>query len=171
VVTNDQRTQIRSYLVNQGAKWPVAEIGSRVLAAYDELAGAMEGPLTPAQLTFRPGPEEWSIVEVLSHCLASNAGTCRVAQSLAAGKDPERGEDKARTVTAKDEMPALIAESRDQVLRVVREFPENADLERTSEHPFFGPLNSKAWLLFLRVHTLDHANQIKSVRAHPRFPR
>ena len=31
------------------------------------------------------------------------------------------------------------------------------------DHPFFGPLNWREWLLFLRVHDLDHARQVASI--------
>ena len=33
------------------------------------------------------------------------------------------------------------------------------------EHPFFGPLNWRETLLFMRLHDLDHAGQLKQIAA------
>ena len=38
-----------------------------------------------------------------------------------------------------------------------------ARLEDTVEHPFFGPLNWRETLLFIRLHDLDHAGQLQKV--------
>ena len=38
-----------------------------------------------------------------------------------------------------------------------------ARLEQTVEHPFFGPLNWRETLLFIRLHDLDHAGQLQKI--------
>ncbi|MBI3629639.1 MAG: DUF2236 domain-containing protein [Candidatus Rokubacteria bacterium] len=38
-------------------------------------------------------------------------------------------------------------------------------LERTIEHGMFGPLNWRETLLFLRLHDLDHADQLRKIAA------
>ena len=40
-----------------------------------------------------------------------------------------------------------------------------ARLDATIAHPFFGPLNWRETLLFMRLHDLDHAGQLTKVAA------
>jgi hypothetical protein len=46
--------------------------------------------------------------------------------------------------------------------RVLRAEP-TARLDGTVEHPFFGPLNWRETLLFMRLHDLDHAGQMQKI--------
>ena len=48
--------------------------------------------------------------------------------------------------------------------RVLRADP-TARLDATVEHPFFGPLNWRETLLFMRLHDLDHAGQLQKIAA------
>jgi hypothetical protein len=47
----------------------------------------------------------------------------------------------------------------------VREADPSAFLDVKWSHPFFGDLNWREWLLFLRIHTKDHARQLASMTA------
>lgn len=38
------------------------------------------------------------------------------------------------------------------------------------EHPAIGPLDGYQWVLFLAAHSARHTAQIRSIRAHPKFP-
>lgn len=167
---NEEYARIRSYLTSQGARWSAQEIAEKIEIAYGEFAQAVSRSLSSAQLSFKPTPEDWSIVEVMTHITNANTGTCTTMLALAAGKEVKRG-DSRPVVTADDDMAAIVAANKDFVFRSIREFPENPELESTAPHSMFGPLNCKEWLLFIRIHTLDHANQIKANRAHPNFPK
>ena len=48
--------------------------------------------------------------------------------------------------------------------------PVPADLETTTQHAMFGPLNSRAWFLFQRIHDTDHVNQLAALRITEGFP-
>ena len=48
--------------------------------------------------------------------------------------------------------------------RVLRADPQ-AHLDRVIEHGMFGPLNWRETLLFLRLHDLDHAGQLRKIAA------
>jgi hypothetical protein len=52
---------------------------------------------------------------------------------------------------------------RERLFARVREANGDEHLDVTWEHPMFGPLNWREWLLFLRIHDLDHARQIQAV--------
>jgi hypothetical protein len=46
-----------------------------------------------------------------------------------------------------------------------------ARLDATVEHPFFGPLNWRETLLFMRIHDLDHAGQLEKIAVALAAPR
>ncbi len=48
--------------------------------------------------------------------------------------------------------------------------PAAPDLDVTVAHFWFGPLNSRAWFLFQRLHDTDHTGQIAQIRAAEGFP-
>ena len=166
-----ENARVRSYLVSQAEKLSVDEIWAKVEASFVELSQSVSGNLTLAQLTFKPGPQEWSIVEVMSHILSYNISSCRTMGALALGKELSRDTGERHSVSASDDCLMLVAANREAVLRSVSELPESLKLEPTSPHGMFGPLNCKAWLLFIRIHNIDHANQVKKNRECPDFPR
>jgi hypothetical protein len=45
------------------------------------------------------------------------------------------------------------------------------NLEATVPHAVFGPLNCRAWFLFLRIHDMDHTRQIANLAQMAGFPR
>ena len=53
---------------------------------------------------------------------------------------------------------------------LVAALPDDAPLDGTVDHDFFGGLHCKAWYLFQRVHDLDHAGQIAQIQAAPGYP-
>mgnify|MGYP001591094593 CR=1 FL=1 len=166
-----EHARVRSYLVTQAEKLSVAEIWAKVEASFVELSQSVSGNITPAQLTFKPGPEEWSIVEVMSHLLSSNINTCRTVVALARGKELSRDTGERGSLSAADDFLTLVAVNREAVIHSVRELPESLELEPTLPHGMFGPLNCKAWLLFIRLHNLDHASQVKKNRQQQNYPR
>src|ERR1044072_7256262 len=44
------------------------------------------GPLTPAQLNWKPSPERWSVAQCFDHLLSSNKGYLPIIDSVLAGK-------------------------------------------------------------------------------------
>ncbi|MBI3108360.1 MAG: DinB family protein, partial [Candidatus Rokubacteria bacterium] len=71
------------------------------------------------------------------------------------------------------DMPARTAEEwwdrlrsdREALFDRVRAADPGARLDATIEHPFFGPLNWRETLLFMRLHDLDHAGQLRNIAA------
>jgi DinB superfamily len=62
-----------------------------------------------------------------------------------------------------DEWWARLVRDRTALFERVRRADPVAHLDRTIEHPMFGPLNWRETLLFLRLHDLDHAGQLKKI--------
>ena len=57
----------------------------------------------------------------------------------------------------------LLDDSR-QFSNVIDGLPEPPAFEPRPAHPFFGPLHSRAWFMFQRVHDLDHVNQVNAIK-------
>jgi hypothetical protein len=62
-----------------------------------------------------------------------------------------------------DEWWSLLERDRAVLFQRVRSADPQAQLEVTIPHPFFGALNWRETLLFIRLHDLDHAGQLAKV--------
>jgi len=60
---------------------------------------------------------------------------------------------------------ALLQQDRAALFERVLAADPAARLDTTVEHPFFGPLNWRETLLFIRLHDLDHAGQLQKIAA------
>ncbi len=60
---------------------------------------------------------------------------------------------------------AMLEQDRAALFERVRGADPQSALEGTVEHPFFGPLNWRETLLFMRLHDLDHAGQMQKIAA------
>ena len=59
----------------------------------------------------------------------------------------------------------MLEQDRAALFERVRAAEPDSRLEGTVEHPFFGPLNWRQTLLFMRIHDLDHAGQLQAIAA------
>lgn len=164
---SDEGKRIKSYLGAQGAKLTPAAIVERVRAAMDALHEALAAvPVDRA--AERPTPEDWSAVEVLAHVVESGAhfGTLitRQLDGASAAPAPSAADAEAAPRSATAWWSRLVEDRETLFDRVLRADPDTR-LEPAIEHPFFGALNWREALLFLRVHDLDHARQIQAVAA------
>lgn len=154
---NPERARIRSYLQAQAASLSVPEIVARVQEAMAELRGAAQAPSPPAA-------GQWSPAEVLAHVVASGADVARAIAGVL-----EHGASPARHDSGEDGGPAPIEASlsslhadRDRLFARALAARGDEHLAVTWPHPFFGDLNWREWLLFLRIHDLDHARQLRA---------
>jgi len=164
-----------------------------------ELLAAAHG-LTPQQLDYQPGPDRWSIGQLLEHVAATEARTgqtmAQVAgQALERGR-PSRGADavdlavfvELRTRVAGvrfqappevvpsgglglSELVARLEAARKRLLDLV---PLLAAHDMTSvgfPHPLLGDnFNLYQWLFFMGGHETRHRRQIESIKQEAGFP-
>jgi DinB superfamily len=165
---NEEQRRIRSYLQAQGAKLTPAELVEKVQGAMRDLRAA--AALVPAaRFAQRPGPEDWSGNEVLAHVVAAGRYFGGAIVALAAGaalapRPTSRGNEGAPPRTAEEWLEILEQDRAALFARVLTADPAG-HLDGTVEHPFFGPLNWRETLLFMRLHDLDHAGQLKQIAA------
>jgi hypothetical protein len=152
--------------------------------------------LSTDQWNFDPGPERWSLAEVMEHIAAAEdlyftmvtqvvmkaparpvGEDVKAIDQMVLAKVPERS-PKAQ---APDEpVPSNRFSSPDEALK---HFLESRDrtidfLKKTDDlraHALSGPLGKKLdayqWILFIAAHSDGHTKQINEVKADPKFPK
>jgi DinB superfamily len=163
-MTEEQR-RIRSYLTSQAAKLAPADIVDKVRAAMDQLRAAA-GAVPAARFDDPPAPGEWSANEVMAHVVEAGRRFGEAIERLLDGLPPGAPRDAA----ARDTSPrplntwwAALEHDRARLFERVLGAGPTTRLDGTVEHPFFGPLNWRETLLFMRLHDLDHAGQLQKI--------
>jgi len=165
--TNAEFARIRGYLQAQGGKLTPEQIIGKVQEAMSQLRTAADA-VPSARFTDAPAPGEWSANEVMAHVVEAGRHFGGAIVRVLDGQPPGQPRDAA----ARDTSPRPLAEwwtllqrDRDALFARVRSTHPMSRLEATIPHPFFGALNWRETLLFMRLHDLDHAGQLHKVAA------
>lgn len=139
----------------------------RLAANADALAALVAG-LDEARARRRPGPEAWSILEIVNHLADEEAEDFR-ARLLSTLEDPSRDWppiDPVGWVRARDYQGRDLAESLDRFRRertaslAALDGLAAPDWRRTYEHPSLGPLSAADLLASWHAHDLLHLRQV-----------
>ncbi len=159
--------RVRGYLVTQANKLSVADLVEKIrrdVLPLREVAASVP----PERFRERPGPDDWSAAEVFTHLLTMNEhGAAAIEGILDTGAIPPRiddtlkHEERAGLQTPDDYWRVFESRRAQQLDRVARASGDE-HLDVTIAHPMFGPLSWREWLLFMRVHDLDHTRQIQA---------
>jgi len=156
--------RIRGYLQSQAAQKSVDDLIERVQEAIDELH-ATARTVPPAQWEVDHPGEQWSPRKCLEHIVASDLAVGRQILHVAlTGEVPGYREEIAVAADCESAI-AQHQEGIDSLYAHVREADPAAHLEIAWKHPFFGDLNWREWLLFLRIHARDHRGQLLKMMA------
>ena len=169
--STDIREQALAYMRHQAAK-SMGDLAVLMQRTAAECARCLEG-LSEEQAIFKYD-EEWCVKEVLGHMLDSGSGVNREIGNLVEDR-PSAREARMGVASGADrpvgELRQTLAGLWSETARLVASLPEGGNLERTWDHPMFGPLNFKEWIAFQRLHAMDHVQQMEKVKAHPAYPR
>jgi hypothetical protein len=161
-----EQLRIREYLQAQGAKQSPPAVVERVKAAMEELRAAAAA-VPASRFEERPAPDQWSANEVMAHVLWSGAAFGGAILRVLAGQPAGEMIREALPAEVKrhnaEEWADALAREREPLFRRVREANPEAHLDERIGHGFFGTLNWRETLLFLRLHDLDHAGQLKKI--------
>jgi hypothetical protein len=162
----DEMLRIRSYLQAQGAKLTPSQIVEKVKAAMSEVRTALFAVPTE-RFGRRPSGQEWSANEVMAHVVTAGAhfggGIIRILDGGSAeGPVADRIEADVPLRPA-TEWWNLLERDRNVLFERVERADPNAHLDRSIRHGMFGPLTWREALLFLRLHDLDHAGQLRKI--------
>ncbi len=160
-------------------------------------AGVIEATkgLSEAQWKFKPGPDRWSVAEVMEHIALSEdmllENTSKKVMQAPAGKADRDYKTADRVVltaiadrTQKAQAPEPLVptgrwspqEALDQFLksraRTAEFLQSTPDLrEHVVDSPIGQPLDAYQWLLFTSAHSERHTKQILEVKAGRNFPK
>ena len=166
-MTSEESLRVRGYLTAQGTKLSPEQIIGTVQEAMDQLRAAAAS-VPAARFTQAPAPGEWSANEVMAHVVEAGrhfgGAIVRVLDGLPPG-EPRDAAARDTTPRPLEAWWALLERDRDALFARVRSAHPMSRLEATIPHPFFGALNWRETLLFIRLHDLDHAGQLAKVAA------
>ena len=160
--------RIRGYLVSQAAKLSVPELVDKLRRDVLPLReAARRVPLD--RFHERPAAEEWSAAEVFTHVLEmTEHGAAAIAAVLSGDhappgvRDAVSGASRAGLRTA-DDYWRMFEKLREPFYARVLLACGDEHLDVKIVHPAFGPLSWREWLLFMRIHDLDHTRQIEAI--------
>lgn len=154
--------------------------------------------LSDAQWRFTPGPGRWSAAQCAEHIAASEdlffeMVTKKILASPAAPPDRRPGNardeqalkhaiDRSARYQApqslqpsgryagRDALVNHFKNSRDRIIAYVRT-TQDPLRAHVASHPVLGELDAYQWILLVAGHTQRHLDQVRELRADPRFPR
>lgn len=159
--------RVRSYLVTQAARLTIPELIEKLRRDVLPLRAAA-GRVPADRFRDRPADGEWSAAEVFTHVLEmTEHGDAAIGAIIAGGRpmsvrDAVSGRVATGLEGAEDYWRAFESLREPFYARVLGARGDE-HLDVTIPHPTFGPLNWREWLLFMRVHDLDHTRQIEAI--------
>ena len=164
----DEDQRVRGYLLTQANKLSIPELVEKV--RRDVLPLREAAASVPQDRFFeRPGPEDWSAAEVFTHIVEMNERGARAIEGiLDHGTLPPPIDDVMSGAVREDLRTAeaywdVYQARREQLLQRALQVTGNEHLDVKVTHRQFGPLSWREWLLFMRVHDLDHMRQLQAI--------
>ncbi|MEO8540713.1 MAG: DinB family protein [bacterium] len=160
--------RVRGYLIAQANKMSIPDLVEKVRTDCAPLAEA--GAAVPAaKFNDRPAEGEWSAAEVWTHVLEmSEHGARAITGIVDSGQLPDRvrdaisGKTRAGLTTSADYLREYQA-IREPLYERVLQANGDEHLDVKMNHPMFGDFSWREWLLFMRVHDLDHMRQFQAI--------
>ena len=162
----EEVARVRSYLASQAMRRTPAQIVEVLREAHRQF---LEATAAVPDALFRtpPGEGEWTAADVLVHvCSIAAFDEQSIGGVIERGKRPPDVRDIIETAPAentREKMLAALEESRERLIALVLQADPQAHLDITWGHGEFGQMNWREWLLFARVHTLDHTRQMQAI--------
>lgn len=162
----EEVARVRSYLASQAMRRTPEQIVEAVREAHRQF---LEATAAIPDTSFRTPPleGEWAAADVLWHVRTIAALDERSIRAVVEhGEQPSGVSDMlehAQTEATREQMLAEIGRLREQLFASVLQADPEAHLDIHWGHREFGQMNWREWLLFARVHTLDHARQMQAI--------
>ncbi len=165
---DEEVARVRSYLASQAMRRSPEQIVEALREAHQQFLTAIAAVPDAAFHTITK-EGEWSAADVLAHVHHITALDERsICGVLEHGEQPANIDDvieQAPKNTTREHMLTDIKAFRERLIAVVLQADPQAHLDITWGHNEFGNMNWREWLLFARVHTLDHARQMQAIAA------
>ena len=162
----EEVARVRSYLASQSMRRTTEQIVEALRDAHRQFLAAT-ALVSDADFRASPEEEEWSAADVLSHVHSIAAFDERTIRAvIERGEQPADVNDQIEAAppeATRGQMLAAIELLREHLIASVLQADPQSHLDIVWGHREFGKMNWREWLLFARVHTLDHARQIQSI--------
>lgn len=158
--------RVRSYLASQSLRRSNEQLLEALQQAHQQFIVAVNS--VPNHLVHTsPREGEWSIIDVILHMRAMAAlDLASISSVLKDGRRPGDIQDILTPAPQEATRAGLLAELdnfRNQLSALILPADPSAHLDITWSHSEFGAMHWREWLLFARVHTLDHTRQAQSI--------
>ena len=178
-IPEDRRAAAIAF-VQETAQRPPAEIEAVVQEGYESLLAALDG-VSETQAAFKPGPDDWSVLELMSHVVSTMRIVALLAAALAEGKLPPGINADSELESRQDGVTIMhfetLAAAREtaasahaDMVKFIRSIGDETNTELQFRHFVFGAFNSREWAAFQRVHDENHAPQIFDIKASSGYP-
>ncbi len=165
-----ENDRVRNYLIAQANKLSIPDLVEKVRNDTTPLKEAAT-IVSAGRFTDRPAEGEWSAAEVWTHILEMNEhGATAITGIIESGDLPESARDSISGQTRAgladgEEYYEAYLQRREELLARVLRAKGDEHLDVKINHMMFGDLSWREWLLFMRVHDLDHLRQLQSIAA------
>ena len=162
----EEIARVRGYLASQAMKRTPAQLIDTLREAHQQFLVAQAAVPDPL-FRVAPGAGEWSAADVLGHMLIIAAiDESAIPGAIERGERPPDVVDIISPAPAdmtREHMLAELERLRERLIASVLKADPAAHLDILWRHNEFGSMNWREWLLFARVHTLDHTRQMQSI--------
>jgi hypothetical protein len=164
----EEVARVRSYLASQSMRRAPLQLLETLQQAQGECIAALNA-FPEQDLYLTPSDGEWSAIDVLSHMRTMAAfDLAAIGSVLEKGEAPPAIQDILEAAPAgatKTNLLHELTQLREQLFSLVQRVDPSAHLDITWNHAEFGAMHWREWLLFARVHTLDHTRQLQAISA------
>ncbi len=166
---DDEVARIQGYLRTQAAKLTIPQLVDKLRTDAQPLRDAASA-LPEERFHERPGAGEWSAAEVWTHVLDMSEHGSAAVLAMIAGDRPTQVSDRIsgaeRTrLRGPEDYWREFESGRERFYAQVLKARGDEHLDVVLVHPTFSALNWREWMLFMRVHDLDHLRQIQAIAA------
>ncbi len=164
----EEVARVRSYLASQAMRRTPELLVEALREAHHQFLAATAA-IPDAVFRTIPIEGEWSAADVLAHVCAIVAFDERsICGVIGYGEQPPNVDDaleQAPSDATREQLLADIERHRERLIDVVLQADPQTHLDIVWGHNEFGNMNWREWLLFARVHTLDHTRQMQAIAA------
>ncbi len=182
MATDDQdevRDRLIGYIAHNASKGSDAVLDI-VTKEHERLMETIAG-ISLEQATFKFAPDEWSVLETMTHMVELKGGVIQTCEALARGEQPEPASAELNETRLREgfSIPRFTApnEAREAAERAhqalagfLNGLTGSSDTKKTHSHPYFGDMNCLEWGVYLRIHDGDHGGQIEKIKANEGYP-
>jgi uncharacterized damage-inducible protein DinB len=162
----EEVARVRSYLASQAMRRTSEQLVEALREAQSQFLAATAA-IPDAAFRTIPRKGEWSAADILAHVCAIAAfdehSICGVIEHGEQPNDVDDALEQAPSDATREQLLEDIEWHRERLIAVVLQADAQAHLDIVWGHNEFGKMNWREWLLFARVHTLDHARQMQAI--------